>query len=84
MIGGARGMKYGAVAGVLLAGLAYKCVTTAQAQQERLPPIMVEPSSPRTDRQQVREMFRRVTNPDLTIEFFFDKMQKQQDLLLRE
>jgi hypothetical protein len=45
---------------------------------------MVEPSSPRTDRQQVREMFRRVTNPDLTIEFFFDKMQKQQDLLLRE
>jgi hypothetical protein len=28
----------------------------------------------------VREMFRRVTNPDLTIEFFFEKMQKQQDL----
>jgi hypothetical protein len=29
---------------------------------------------------EVRDMFRRSTNPDLTIEFFFDKMQKGQDL----
>jgi predicted HTH transcriptional regulator len=29
---------------------------------------------------EVREMFRRATNPDLTIEFFFDKMKKQQAL----
>lgn len=29
---------------------------------------------------EVREMFHRSTNPDLTIEFFFDKMRKQQDL----
>ncbi|WP_187434732.1 AlbA family DNA-binding domain-containing protein [Bradyrhizobium cytisi] len=29
---------------------------------------------------EVRDMFRRATNPDLTIEFFFDKMKKQQAL----
>jgi hypothetical protein len=29
---------------------------------------------------EVRDMFRRSTNPDLTIEFFFDKMKKKQDL----
>jgi Putative DNA-binding domain len=29
---------------------------------------------------EVRDMFRRLTHPDLTIEFFFDKSQKQQQL----
>jgi hypothetical protein len=29
---------------------------------------------------EVRDMFRRLSNPDLNIEFFFDKMQKHQDL----
>ncbi|WP_316189399.1 ATP-binding protein [Bradyrhizobium sp. SZCCHNS1054] len=32
---------------------------------------------------EVRDMFRRSTNPDLTIEFFFDKMKKKQDLCYR-
>jgi hypothetical protein len=29
---------------------------------------------------EVRDMFRRSTNPDLSIEFYFDKMLKYQDL----
>lgn len=45
-------MKCGAVAGVLLAGLACDCVQVAQAQQGPLPAVTVEPPKPGSDRQQ--------------------------------
>jgi iron complex outermembrane recepter protein len=50
-LAGAKGMKYGAATGILLASLACETVDVACAQQAPLPPVTIYGSKPRTGQQ---------------------------------